>query len=238
MGHPSRRWGLWETLGFSCRRSFVLRPLRSAFREQAKRESRRGVGTHVSKARRGAPAYSQLLGNSLRDPTKCWQNLVVDNICLSRDDFLTIGGTSVSIFPSYSVPGYQFEVVPDLSRLETRERLSQSAVDGFFAIVDRWKVSTKRAGELLGGVPRSTVYKLRTVAGTLTQDQLTRISYIVGIYKALYILLPDESANRWMTEPNDHFLFHGQSPLEFVVRRGIPGLQQVRSFLDAARGGK
>jgi hypothetical protein len=32
-------------------------------------------------------------------------------------------------------PGYEFEVTPDLSRIETRERLSQSAMDGFFAIL-------------------------------------------------------------------------------------------------------
>jgi uncharacterized protein (DUF2384 family) len=144
----------------------------------------------------------------------------------------------MSAFPTYAAPGYQFEVTPDLSRLETRERLSKSAVDGFFAIVDNWQLSMERAGELLGGVPRSTVYKLKAAAGPLSQDELTRISYIVGIYKALHILLPDEPADQWMTRPNDNLLFSGQTPLEFVVRAGIPGLQQVRSLLDAARGGR
>jgi uncharacterized protein (DUF2384 family) len=144
----------------------------------------------------------------------------------------------MSTYPAYAVPGYQFEAVPDLSRLETRERLSQSAVDGFFAILEKWQISMERAGELLGGMPRSTVYKLKTAAGTLNQDQLTRISYIVGIYKALRILLPDELADQWMTEPNDNFLFGGHSPIDFVVKAGIPGLQQVRSLLDAVRGGR
>lgn len=144
----------------------------------------------------------------------------------------------MSTFPTYAAPGYQFEVMPDLSRLETRERLSQSAIDGFFAIMDKWQLSMERAGELLGGMPRSTVYKAKTAAGTLTQDELTRISYIVGIYKALHILLPDEPADQWMTRPNDNFLFGGQTPLDIVVRGGIPGLQQVRGLLDAARGGR
>ncbi|MGC1295004.1 MAG: Y4oB family protein [Alloacidobacterium sp.] len=144
----------------------------------------------------------------------------------------------MSTFPTYAAPGYQFEVMPDLSRLETRERLSQSAVDGLFAIVDKWQISTERAGELLGGMPRSTVYKLKTAAGTLSQDELTRISYIVGIFKALHILLPDAAADQWMTRPNDNFLFGGQTPLEFAVKAGIPGLQQVRSLLDAAQGGR
>ena len=128
--------------------------------------------------------------------------------------------------------------MPGLSRLETRERLSQPAVVGFFAIVDKWQLSMGRAGELLGGMPKSTAYKLKTAAGALSQDELTRISYIVGIYKALHIRLPDEPADQWMTRPTDNFLFGGQTPLDFVVRAGIPGLQQVRSLLDAARGGR
>lgn len=137
-----------------------------------------------------------------------------------------------------SIPGYQFEVTPDLSRLETRERLSQSAADGFFAIMDKWQVTMERAGDLLGGLPRSTIYKLKTAAGTLRQDELTRISYLVGIYKALHILLPDELADRWMSQPNDDPLFAGQTPLAYVIQAGIPGLQRLRSLLDAARGGQ
>jgi uncharacterized protein (DUF2384 family) len=139
--------------------------------------------------------------------------------------------------PTYAAPGYKFDAAPDLSRLETRERLSQSAIDGFFAIMDKWHLPLERAGDLLGGVPRSTVYKLKTAAGTLRQDELTRISYVVGIYKALHILLPDQPADEWVGRPNDHFLFRGQTPLDYMVRAGIPGLQQVRSLIDAARGG-
>jgi uncharacterized protein (DUF2384 family) len=139
--------------------------------------------------------------------------------------------------PRYSAPGYQYDAAPDLSRLETRERLSQSAINGFFAIMDKWRVPIERAGDLLGGMPRSTVYKLKVAAGTLRQDELTRISYVVGIYKALHILLPEKLADDWVAQPNDNFLFGGQPPLDFMVRSGIPGLLQVRSLVDAARGG-
>jgi hypothetical protein len=136
-----------------------------------------------------------------------------------------------------AAPGYQFETFPDLSQLETRERLSQSAMDGFFAITEKWKLNMDTAGELLGGVPRSSVYKFRTAAGTLRQDELTRISYIVGIYKALRILLSATMADEWMTRPNDNPLFRGLTPLQYALRVGIPGLHQIRGLLDAARGG-
>ena len=144
----------------------------------------------------------------------------------------------MATLPRFEAVGYQFETVPDLSKVETRERLSQPAVDGLFRIGEKWRLSPEMVGQLLGGIPRSSVYKLKTAAGTLSQDRLTRISYVVGIYKALNILLPELHADRWMTQANDYFLFAGQTPLEFVLRMGIPGLQQVRSYLDAARGGR
>ncbi|MBB5061283.1 hypothetical protein HDF16_006019 [Granulicella aggregans] len=141
-------------------------------------------------------------------------------------------------FSTPSVPGYQFDTVPDFSRLATRERLSQSAIDGFFAITGKWDLTAEQQQGLLGGtVKRSTLYSLKSAAGTRKQDELTRISYIVGIYKALHILLPDQLADQWMTQPNDSRLFGGQTPLEYVMRTGIPGLQQVRRLLDASRGG-
>lgn len=144
----------------------------------------------------------------------------------------------MATMPAFAAAGYQFDAAPDLSRLETRERLSQSAMDGLFAIAESWRLPAERVRDLLGGIPRSTLYKMKTAAGTLRQDQLTRISYIVGIYKALHILLPSELADRWMTQPNDNFLFGGQAPLDYAIRNGIPGLQQIRSHLDAARGGQ
>jgi hypothetical protein len=141
------------------------------------------------------------------------------------------------MLPAYTAPGYQSDSAPDLSRLETRERLSQSAVDGFFAIMDKWEISTERVGELLGGMPRSRVYKLKRAVGTLRQDELTRISYLVGIYEALHILLPDDLADGWVTKSNDNLVFRGQAPLNYMVRMGIPGLQQVRNLLDSERSG-
>lgn len=144
----------------------------------------------------------------------------------------------MSAQPVYVVPGFQFESVPDLSKVETRERLSQPAIEGFFAIVDKWHLKMDQAASLLGGIPRSTLYKMKTVASTLNQDQLMRISYMVGIYKALNILLPQGAANDWMTKLNHDYLFGGDRPLDYVLREGLPGLEKVRRLLDAARGGQ
>ncbi|HEV2578009.1 MAG TPA: MbcA/ParS/Xre antitoxin family protein [Acidobacteriaceae bacterium] len=140
--------------------------------------------------------------------------------------------------PSHISPGYKFEEVPDLSKYAVRERLSQSAMDGFFAILKHWNLTIEQGGELLGGLGKSTMHKLKTAAGTRTQDELTRISYVVGIYKALHILLPDALADQWMIRPNDNRLFAGHTPLSYALRMGIPGLQEIRRLLDASRGGQ
>jgi hypothetical protein len=76
------------------------------------------------------------------------------------------------VFLNGAPPGYKFEVTADLSRIETRERLSQPAMDGFFAIVEKWEIPMDVAAELLGGVPRSTLYKGKTAAGTLSLDRI------------------------------------------------------------------
>ena len=111
-------------------------------------------------------------------------------------------------------------------------------MDGFFAIVDKWKLTAEQQRDLLGGVSKSSLYARKTAAGTRSQDELTRISYVVGIYKALHILLPAKLADTWITQNNDDPLFAGHTPLEFAVRMGIPGLQEIRRLLDASRGGR
>jgi hypothetical protein len=49
----------------------------------------------------------------------------------------------MATFPTYAAPGYKFDATPDLSRLETRERLSQPAIDGFFAIMGQMEDSSR-----------------------------------------------------------------------------------------------
>ena len=134
-------------------------------------------------------------------------------------------------------PGYAFDNPPDLSSPAERQRLSHAALRGYFAIIDKWALDPDQGAALLGGIPRATFYKLKKTPAALTQDTLTRISYVVGIYKALNILLPAKYADSWMTQPNHDALFSGRTPLQYVIHGGIPALARVRSMLDTVRGG-
>jgi hypothetical protein len=127
---------------------------------------------------------------------------------------------------------------PDLTDRGERERLSPAALRTFFTIMQRWQVRDEDARALLGGVTNGPFYEMkRDPDRVLETDRLTRISYIVGIFKALNILHGRVLADEWVRLPNDNAIFDGQAPLAYMVRGGLPALQTVRRLLDARRAG-
>jgi Protein of unknown function (DUF2384) len=130
--------------------------------------------------------------------------------------------------------------IPDLSLDEERRRLSAGAIKALFNIVDRWEVRDEDARKLLGGISNGTYYLLKQSPRGKTQDQdsLMRISYLIGIFKSLNILYGQKLADQWMRLPNTNPIFAGRTPLDYVLRGGIPAMDTVRRLLDARRGGR
>jgi len=127
----------------------------------------------------------------------------------------------------------------DLSVKAERDRLSPSAVKGFLNIMARWGVRDVDAKALLGGVSNGRFYAMKKApdAAVLDQDELQRVSFLVGVFKALNILFGDELADAWIQLPNQNRIFGGASPLAYMIRGGLPAFQTVRRLLDARRGG-
>jgi Protein of unknown function (DUF2384) len=141
---------------------------------------------------------------------------------------------------AYTYPKSRFEpaTVINFNSSDERARLSSSAVKAFLNIVCKWEIKDEQARELLGGLPSSSFYELKKNPNkTLDVDRITRISYLIGIYKALHILYGDTLADNWVKLPNQNRLFNGASPLEFMGLGGIVAMQSVRALLDARRGG-
>ena len=138
------------------------------------------------------------------------------------------------------IPGYIPEAAADLSDPATRRRLSLAAVRGFLGIMEKWNLRDPDARQLLGGMSTGSFYALKKEprGRALDQDTLTRISLLVGIFKALNILYSAKLADAWMTLPNTNPMFRGLSPLAYIVQRGQPGMVHVRQLLDARRGGQ
>ena len=122
---------------------------------------------------------------------------------------------------------------------EGRKDLSGPALRAFFRIADLWDLSVAEQMTLLGVSARSTYFKWKKAQdGALSRDTLERISYTLGIYKALQILLPDEdAADRWVRKPNRARTFGGKSALDRMLSGQVADLFVVRQYLDAERGG-
>lgn len=117
--------------------------------------------------------------------------------------------------------------------------LAPVALRTFFRIIDAWGLTATDARLLLGTPPSSTYYKWRSGdVKHVPRDLLERISYILGIYKALQILLPlPSAADEWITRPNDAPIFAGRSALDVMRSGNVADLYLVRQYLDAQRGG-
>ena len=137
------------------------------------------------------------------------------------------------------VVGFAWDTAVDLSRKDNRVRLSRAAVKGLLGLARHWQLRDDDARALLGGMSNGSFYALKSHgAKTLDEDQLTRISLLIGIFKALNILYSLKLADAWMTLPNTNPMFAGDSPLNYAKRGGIPALLRVRQLLDARRGGR
>lgn len=126
------------------------------------------------------------------------------------------------------IAGYAPEPSQNLADPEARHRLSPAAIAGFGRIADLWQISAPDADRLLGG----------RVSHPLPLDVLTRISLLIGIFKALNILFSQPLADRWIRLPNRNPIFRGATPLAHMLAGGLPAMIEVRRLLDSRRGGQ
>ena len=108
----------------------------------------------------------------------------------------------------------------------------------FARIAELWQLSIDQQLTLLGIASRSTYFKWRKEAEPrLPRDTLERLSYLLGIYKALQLLLPEpHAADEWIHRPNKAPLFGGRPALERMLSGNVADLYVVRQYLDAQRG--
>jgi hypothetical protein len=135
------------------------------------------------------------------------------------------------------------QLTPPAAALQTfaeehdRARLSPVAITAFLALCKAWKLQNKDAAELLS-VSSSTFDRMkRGERMALGQDQLTRVSALVGIFKGLRLMFNSPIADEWPLLPNTGPLFKGMTPVAAMKQGGIPKMLDARRYIDAVRGG-
>jgi hypothetical protein len=116
--------------------------------------------------------------------------------------------------------------------------LGGAGLRAFVNMAEAWNLTVAEQLKLLGIESRSTFFKWRRERDPrLPRDTLERLSYLLGIYKSLQILLPDpKAADEWVRRPNTAPLFGGSTALERMLSGQVADLYVVREYLDAQRG--
>ena len=125
---------------------------------------------------------------------------------------------------------FSSEMTPEELRERQRKRLeAMVALKGAFNIFEIWRLNPEEMRELLGKPDEKTFMDWRNRSvWSLPEDTLMRISYVLGIYKALRILYPTEQqAAEWPRKPNR--AFQGRSALDVMLAGDLAG---VRRYLD------
>lgn len=120
----------------------------------------------------------------------------------------------------------------------TSTALLEAGLRAFFRLAGEWRLSEAEQLILLGSVTTSELSKWRQgEIGSATSDTLERISYLLGIYKAIHTLLPNPAhANAWVRAPNTASLFGGGTALDLMLRGKASDLHAVRAYLDEQLG--
>ena len=119
------------------------------------------------------------------------------------------------------------------------EQLAVPGLRAFFRIARAWDLTIAEQQSLLGGIAKQTVYNwaARPQEARLTRDQIDRISYVIGIYKALNILFTrPEQADTWLRRDNAALPFDGHPAADLMFTGRMDDLIRVRRYLDGARG--
>jgi hypothetical protein len=116
--------------------------------------------------------------------------------------------------------------------------LSPAGLRAFFRLAAAWGLSLGEQRAALGNVAKQTLYNWREQpeSARLSDDQLDRLSYLLGIYKALHIIFTrPEQADSWIRRPNDAPPFGGKPAAATLFSGKMEDLMRVRRYLDGAR---
>lgn len=103
----------------------------------------------------------------------------------------------------------------------------------FARIAALWSLSEDEQNAILGQ-PVEVVFQFDEGTGDVHIETLERVSYLIGIYRALHAIFPDdEQADRWIRRANMAPPFGGYPALALMCTGRVSDLASVRQHLDS-----
>jgi len=113
--------------------------------------------------------------------------------------------------------------------------IASAALQFFFNVSKQLDLTEIQECILLGNpsIINFNKWKNNLSADKLNDDTLDRISYLMGVHKALTILLQSKkAATERLKKPNSAAIFSGESALNKMLKGKTADIADVRRFLD------
>jgi hypothetical protein len=122
------------------------------------------------------------------------------------------------------------------SARRTTRHNSYTALRRFFAIADAWELSPLQQCRLLR-IPSPQVLQRYRLGQSprLSANQHERVALLVSIQTSLDGEAKVDRAWAWVNAPREIEPFDGDSPLYFMLEKGLPGLRAVARMLVRER---
>lgn len=114
---------------------------------------------------------------------------------------------------------------------EDRDRI---AVDAFQRIAAEWQLTDLEAADLLGmDVEAWHMARQPGTEVTLSEDQLKRLSAVLGIRSVLHDVFSSPLSEVWITRGNAGEPYNGRRPIDVMIAGGFPAILAVRRHFEA-----
>jgi hypothetical protein len=118
------------------------------------------------------------------------------------------------------------------------DRTHDVAAKAAARVAAAWKLTNADAAALFGMSQRTwSRIKAGEWGARADQDQMLRVSGLVGLYKGLHLYFSDKLADRWPGLANSGPPFLNRSPIDYMTAGGLPAILETRDYVDALRGG-
>lgn len=130
------------------------------------------------------------------------------------------------------------KIMQNTAKAHKPAEITTVALKAYARVAKAWGLNLKEAAGL-ADMSESTWKRAKKpdFTGDLTKDQLLRLSALIGIYKSLELYFSEPVAKVWIARQNTGPLFNGARPVDTAIEGGLPQIMNIRTYLDAVRGG-